>query len=382
MKRLIMIILMAIVFEPQLASAGGGLVGNGGDVIECKPAPGSPFDGLYSLDYLLTYQASNVNADVVVIPNLTASVTRLRRLLAAKLPTLLESFDSFTRHYLNTKDKSAPRFWEEAPFGLVDLKDENMVALVPPNCRDGSKVRISQAMIRQFPSFSGTPQNTIVYKFVPQVISLLDSKYPLQLSFLYVHEWLWDVSQNVDRNRRLNRYFHSAAFEAHSAQEARAAVIGMGLTLPDEMPPVYLEASCLPAPATVPALLTRKPTGARFVNIGTASVHQRSRICFEDQGCEGSWTDQRESIAMMFGQHPINVILFDAPWRVELWSRHPRGDKMQIARCELEAATGRLACTPVVLPTAEPYAYMILTPEEGYKLKPRGGLTSDCLRLT
>jgi hypothetical protein len=116
-------------------------VGNGGDAVECDAAPGSPFHGVYALDWLLTYRASNDNADVVDLP-LGEGLARLERLLGEKVPSLAPSFRSFRNDLLNTVDATRPHLWEEAPFGLVDLKDEQIVSLVPANCRDGDRIRI------------------------------------------------------------------------------------------------------------------------------------------------------------------------------------------------------------------------------------------------
>lgn len=192
------------------------IVGNGGDSIECRKDAGNPFDGTYSLDYILTYRTANDNADIVPAPSWQASLERIKLLFQDKLPELSESFEDFTRNILNA-DPSQSRIWEEAPWGLVDLKDEATISLVPESCKQDGKVRVVQAVIRQKPEATPRPKRTIIYKYVPEVFKKLAAQSPLQLSFLLVHEWLWDVSKNVDRNRRLNRFFTPISWKSSRA---------------------------------------------------------------------------------------------------------------------------------------------------------------------
>jgi hypothetical protein len=213
-----------------LASAGafpahaGQEVGNGGDVLTCRPSADNSLEGLLSLDYVLTFDPGGPR--IVPAASVAASLGRIRRNLKAKLPALEDLFVDFVDH-LGNQDLGRRRIWEKAPFGLVELKDEDLASAsrVPSNCREGGLIPIIQAVIRQAPSEPGT----IIYKYMEETVAELKRDRPLQLSFLLVHEWLWDVSDNVERNRRLVRYFHSEAFDDHSPQQARAYVRGLGL---------------------------------------------------------------------------------------------------------------------------------------------------------
>lgn len=204
-------------------------VGNGGDAVRCRPEAGSVFSGYYSLDYLLTWGTSFGSQDAVPVASWDESASRLRTLLATKAPALLFTFDDFRLTLRNTDVFWLSRVWEPAPFGLVDLRDEHMVSLVPANCRDGDVVSIVQAVIRQD---TGTSSANIVYRFVPSVVDEMNGNSPVQLSFLYVHEWLWDVSDNVDRNRRINAFLHSERAAAMSAATFDGQLRGMGVDMP------------------------------------------------------------------------------------------------------------------------------------------------------
>jgi hypothetical protein len=100
---------------------------------------------------------------------------------------------------------------------------------LPANCRDGSRVTLAQAIIRQFSGVSGTDR--IVYAYVPEILDEMEATHPLQLSYLLVHEWLWSLSGNVERNRRVNRYLHTEEFLNASRSELIDQLEGMGLSV-------------------------------------------------------------------------------------------------------------------------------------------------------
>lgn len=211
-------------------------VGNGGDVVDCVASSDSPFQGTYSLDYLVTYQESNLNQDIVKVASISESLGQLRKLLSEKLPEYIQSFDEFSKLILN-KDILKPRIWEEAPFGLIDIHDENLISLVPTNCRVNNTLRITQAVVRQTSYFTGVSDEKLIYKYVPKIFQKLEKESPLQLSFVLIHEWLWDLSHNVDRNRRLNRFFHSQEFQSLSKDQVREKLSALGLLLSKKVPP-------------------------------------------------------------------------------------------------------------------------------------------------
>lgn len=227
---MIKFILLICVFSINLWA--GQEIGNGGDSVHCVASDKNQFSGLYSLDYLLTYQETNANNDIVQVATLQESLLRITRLLKKKAPEFMEGFDDFVG-LIQNKDVAQARFWEEAPFGLIDLKDEKMVNLVPANCRQGNAVQIVQTVIRQDPEASGVSPGKVLYKYVPSIFEKLEKQNPIQLSFLLVHEWLWDVSSNVDRNRRINRFLHSNEFELLTRDQTITKLKALGLQIPD-----------------------------------------------------------------------------------------------------------------------------------------------------
>lgn len=214
--------------QTRAEATGGGLVGNGGDTVVCRKDPSNTFEGYYSLDYLLTYQHFNNNSDIVPVTTWAVSQKRILKILRAD-SELSYSFSDFSKRMLNHTDIKS-RIWKEAAFGLVDLRDEQIVRQLPVNCRDkkpGNQggIEIIQTVIRQ------RRPDLIVYEYDPQILRDLSLRTPLQYSFLMIHEWLWDYTDDVRVLRDVNRYLHSKAAETRNPNDVRTDLVRLGLDL-------------------------------------------------------------------------------------------------------------------------------------------------------
>jgi Leucine-rich repeat (LRR) protein len=146
-------------------------------------------------------------------PNLSSTVTRLQNFFGREYPEILPLLDDFV---LNI-EKSAGggnRQWFPATAELIDLKDEVIINQIPANClrqsADGSWVPdIHQTVIRR-PS-----EDPFNYLYDPQILNLQKVQNPLQYSFFMIHEWLWDLSQDVEVVRKLNWLIHSRDLERY-----------------------------------------------------------------------------------------------------------------------------------------------------------------------
>ena len=196
-----------------LPTFAGDSKGNGGDVVNCTRSESNSFEGQYSLDYILGYRASNENADIVNAQSWEASKQRILLLLEQKSAYLAKSFKNFLEHSENFNDFTKKRVWDESSFGLVDLKDENIRRKLPNNCGinkavgDLNNIELVQAVTRRIHN------DKVVYEFDYRVYHHLKTLMPLQFSFLMVHEWLWDITNDPWQIRRLNRIFHSTELE-------------------------------------------------------------------------------------------------------------------------------------------------------------------------
>ncbi len=105
-------------------------------------------------------------------------------------------------------DFSQARIWlpvEE----LADLADEDLLFGDIENCvsMQTKKLDMRQAVSRIY----DTETEFIRYYFEPKVFQALAERGAVQLSFLFVHEWIWDFLpvERVNNSRLINWLLHS-----------------------------------------------------------------------------------------------------------------------------------------------------------------------------
>jgi Leucine-rich repeat (LRR) protein len=235
MIRILLSTVMA--FAAATAYASGGEVGNGGDTIQCERATDNFYSGLYSLDFLLTLQTDN--SDLVQVKNWEQSRDRIRTLLKTKFPDLGTLFED----YLAGNPFSDPingeykyiqrRIWDEAPYGLVDIKDERVVRKLPHNCyklKAPDEINVIQSVIRQ------RKEDVVIYDYDPDNTKELRENAPLQLSYLLLHEFLWDFTDDVSVVRRANRFIHSNNMEKLTADQLQLSLENIWINLKTHPP--------------------------------------------------------------------------------------------------------------------------------------------------
>ena len=310
---------LILLLTHSVSWAGGFTVNNGGDAVVCQPAPMlNQLNGFYSLDFMALFRA---DMPPVQVRSVAESLHRIEKLLHEKLPELAPSFSEFVGTLFNETQYFQPRIWEKAAYGLVDLKDENFVSIVPSNCLQDGHLMIVQAVIRQDPSALGLPKNKVLYRYVPEVIKNLIKTNPLQLSFLLVHEWLWDFSDNVERNRRINYLLHSKNLELWSREEWISALQNLGLNFKiappknDQLPPNNPPPTLKPPP---PADQFHKPL-PRKINLAIASPIAIFRdgltavlLMRQEVNLAGVFSSA-EALGMALDRNtePVDIVLFD-----------------------------------------------------------------------
>jgi hypothetical protein len=232
------------------AKEDGGRTGNGFAVPCTADAVENLREGFYSLDYLSTVGLGASRQ----VKTWEESAERIKRLLAGVLSEKeMKLYEDFVDNVRNVNDYGKNRIWESAPYGVINLKTQfavdaadpgpiakeqiksnlrSLVTKLPKACQTGNDdADLIPAVVFQDHFFTGRPEGSLVYKFVPKVLNELEANNPLQLSYLYIHEWLWDISNSEDRNRRINHLLHSERIESMSTSEIRRQLTGMGLVL-------------------------------------------------------------------------------------------------------------------------------------------------------
>lgn len=201
--------------------------GDGGDAVYCRHSSDDnvPVDGYYFLDYLAT-----LNMDFgenVQITGWSQSAARIQHIFQSLSPGMAESFKSYVQDLANHHDFTRAHVWEPAD-GILAIHDQKLVSSVPESCMNHGSIKLFQVVAHQNPQVSGRPAGQRVYTYVPKMFDALNKTSPLQMSYLYLHEWLWKHSDNVNRNRRINRMIHSVSLQEMSAAEIKQQLIGMG----------------------------------------------------------------------------------------------------------------------------------------------------------
>jgi hypothetical protein len=230
MKSLLFVVLM---FPPLLHAEGGGDgVGNGGDSVYCNRSTSNNFVGYYNVDYI----ANKVNGmefadqfERVVRPSdpATANFTRIINAVR-EYPYLAHELTAF-RDLIGSNRYGLRYVWKRAPFGVTEINDEQLRLQVPPNCVTANQ-KLIQTVFRTGRDWqsSGFPKHSLYkdkgadFTIATEVVNQMSS---LQLSFLYFHEWLWNLTRDPEVIRDANAIFHSAEWSLPGGADRMVALL-------------------------------------------------------------------------------------------------------------------------------------------------------------
>lgn len=184
---------------------------HGGDVVVCQADPTlNTFAGNYTLDFLAGFDAFENTYPYFEAKTIEESFARIRKIFTANMPNWVDRFDEFVESY-GKNDILSSRSWEPAHWGLVDVQDENLMRMLPTNCRGqqqaNTRASITQAVLRQ----QTTTSERIIYQYDVAVLKNLSTDRPMQFSFLMIHEFLRDFTHDPEQIRTINWMLHSQA---------------------------------------------------------------------------------------------------------------------------------------------------------------------------
>lgn len=186
--------------------AGGNGVSNGGGFSKCAD------NQLYAYDYLLTLDSPAIGPEALV-EDIQSSFRRISSELKRLGGPLAKQFDLFTS-LIFTQKAGEPYQWFERQ-NLILLWDPDLTDALPKTC-----LTRKQAVYFTAP-FAGITDSTYVYDPVLLQIVLDQKKGALQVSYLFVHEWLWNYFDHVSfmELAAFNRLLHSEKLSSMSAEE-------------------------------------------------------------------------------------------------------------------------------------------------------------------
>lgn len=218
--RLKAIILSTLLTTCQLWAAGGES-GGGGSAVKCK-------DGkMYSLDYLLTQRPANEEQFPREITNAKDEKEILLAIaenLKKKIPNLGLALENYTKSLYSQSNPDQLRYWSPSEHQLISTDDQIIIKNLTEKCGpkinpETKDIALEQAVIRS--PMSGFKIDTgvnskgetieirsVQYTFDYSVLNLLRKNSPIQVSFLLLHEFFRDFTDDVKVMYRLSRFMH------------------------------------------------------------------------------------------------------------------------------------------------------------------------------
>ncbi len=138
-----------------------------------------------------------------------------------------KSFREFLSLHENHEDAKKYQ-WNAAKYGILEIDDETY-SHIPNRCQKNARIQIEQAFVRSEYPDPNSQNKTIIFAFNPIILSQMAEGHPIQLSFLLVHEWLWNFTSSFEQNRRVDFILHSVAFDKLSPAEAASLMLKNGI---------------------------------------------------------------------------------------------------------------------------------------------------------
>lgn len=201
----------------------GGVAGGGGNILVCHNGRH------YSYDYVMT-QAMGRDVHESFKSQSSAVLILLKMLnhLQTVHPAMAVSLEDFIKSIGQSPFRSGSynRVWIPGVSPLTRIHDESKLRQTI-FCRDNQGVpRVYQAVVRQ--------QNAlgyIQYHYDQSLINSLERHSPVQLSFLYVHEWLRDYTTDPTVIMNVTRMLHEGEWVSASTDEFVNVLLRYGLIL-------------------------------------------------------------------------------------------------------------------------------------------------------
>lgn len=218
-----LLIILSLVLGSQ-AYAAGGVVNKGGDTVRCTGTPDFNHGGFFTLDYALAIGRGAKKRDFVANP-WRSSIERIKQILVSAQPELALSFAEFAEStdqiWKLPAEHDSHRRWvvhRGRPLAVDDVGD---LSEIPATC----KYRFSKEIRPHFYIYRAIQRSVlssgiIEYRYSSATLQHL-RRQPDQLSWILVHEWLWDWTSDVEVNRAVNALLHSKAIDSMSADEIK-----------------------------------------------------------------------------------------------------------------------------------------------------------------
>jgi hypothetical protein len=220
----------------------GNDVGGGGDGIYCTRSGYNPLNGFYMLDYVLMRDPGfgerrwPISPDFDSMHDYHEVLNWIQTHLDQKLPRLGPHFREY-RASLFVDNQGAKRIWKPFPYldrlydqGLDRQWFEQPNEIAFPSMRLPGNSRAED--ILQLAILFKKEDGSYLYAYVPDLVKRLATQSPVQVSFLIVHEWLRDFTNDAIVIRRVNRILHTTAMDEKTPGQLRRLLRSIGFVPP------------------------------------------------------------------------------------------------------------------------------------------------------
>ena len=220
MRKLAFLLPFMVTLISEFSLAGPGSSG-GGASIRCN-------DGkLYALDYVAEGWGHPVNSDFTKARTGDEILKLIADGLKTKIPALAASLNDFRKLADTPNMETSHRYFNSNEYEPRDLGDQELGNINWPQMEctaPKSNPEILPTFIRT--TFHG---GMTVYDRKEALLKELAENSPLQVSFIYVHEWLRDYTESAASIRLANRYLHSVGTLKLRDSEIRTTLASFGL---------------------------------------------------------------------------------------------------------------------------------------------------------
>lgn len=211
--------------QPSAASpkAEGGVAGGGGNVLVCHNGKH------YSYDYVMTQAVGrDVHADFKSEDSAMKILVKMHGQLQSVNPAMAITLEDFIKSIGESAFRSGSynRVWIPGVSPLTRIHDESRLRRTIFCLNSEGEPRLYQAVIRQQSALG-----FIQYHYDQSLINSLARHSPVQLSFLYVHEWLRDYTTDPTVIMNVTRMLHEGEWMTATPAEFASVLLRYGLVI-------------------------------------------------------------------------------------------------------------------------------------------------------
>ena len=209
----------------NLARAGGQDTG-GGNAIRCD-------DGkMYAWDFINKKLKDPVDSEIAGAKSAEEILGIIAHRLMRYNRPMANSINDFRQFNADPLAESR-RIWMKTTNPLINLGDENRSQL-PVTCVASAKpdFQLYQAVIRRH---TGGNEGKVRYLVDQSLIDQLAATSPIQLSYLYIHEWLRDFAHNPDDIGMANDLLHGSRLYQQHYAKFNSTLSELGIDVPNDI---------------------------------------------------------------------------------------------------------------------------------------------------